>query len=57
MTSLSSKYKDPSSIFIILPKALAKVVLPQPTGPTKATISPGFILNEISSSIFLGESS
>ena len=33
------------------------MVFPQPTGPTKATISPGFILKEISSSIFLGESS
>ena len=44
-------------MFIIRPKALANVVFPQPTGPTNATISPGFILKEISLSIFLGESS
>ena len=44
LTSISSKNSCPSGISIVLPSAFASVVLPQPTGPTIAISSPGYIL-------------
>ena len=36
LTSMLSKNNCPSGILIVLPNDLAKVVFPQPTGPTIA---------------------
>ena len=44
LISTSSKNNCPSDISIVLPNDLAKVVFPQPTGPTIAISSPGLIL-------------
>ena len=40
-TSISSKNNWPSGISIVLPRDLANVVFPHPTGPTIAINSPG----------------
>ena len=44
LISILSKNNCPSGIWIVLPNDFAKVVFPQPTGPTIATSSPALIL-------------